>query len=80
MGNLLGEGKPAQARVAAVLGGGMQVAVCLGIGAVLIAYVETWVAWFALEPEGVALLMQLRPLAVFYWFGARATAPLAALK
>ena len=26
-------------------------------------------SWFALEPEGVALLMRLRPLAVFYWFG-----------
>lgn len=69
VGNLLGEGKPWEARVAALLGGGMQVGVCITLGAVVVYNMESWSGWFDLDDASVALMRSLLPLGVFYWFG-----------
>ena len=69
VGNNLGEGRPWAARVSALLGGGMQVGVCLSIAAVLVSTVDSWSLWFELEESSVQLLMELLPLGAFYWFG-----------
>ena len=70
---MLGEGEPAKAKVAAVLGGSMQVLVCMSLGAGLLQTIDTWVGWFDLTAEGVVMLKELRLLAYFYWFGIAST-------
>ena len=51
----------------------MQVLVCMSLGAGLLQTIGTWVGWFDLTAEGVAMLKELRLLAYFYWFGIAST-------
>lgn len=69
VGNLLGENKPWEARVAALLGGGMQVIVALVLGVLIVSFVDTWSRWFDLDEVSVKLLQKLIPLGMFYWLG-----------
>lgn len=69
VGNLLGEGKPAEARLAGIIGGTLQVTVCATLAAFIIGFSRVWVAFFDLEPEAVTLLYRLMPFACFYWLG-----------
>ena len=67
VGNLLGAGDPASAKVAAWTGGVLQAGVCIAIGAVIVALSPIWVGWFELDEVAVALLYEVMPLAAAWW-------------